>query len=138
MAAKPVVAREDSMAVQREVAVGIGDLGEPSQALSFAFEEASLRKAGLLALHAWHGKAPSGLAAQLKDTLASFRDRYPEVEVSTEVADDHPARLLAEGSGRADLMVIGWHPTGAAGAGSRSVTHGLLRHAHAPVAVVPD
>lgn len=138
LAVSGAVPREDSMAVRREVAVGIGDLGQPSQALSFAFEEASLRKAGLLALHAWPCQPPSGLAAQLEDTLASFRDTYPEVKVSTELADAHPARLLAEASARADLVVIGWHPTGAAGAGSRSVTHGLLGHAHAPAAVVPD
>lgn len=133
-----VVAREDSMAVRREVAVGVGHLGQPSQALCFAFEEASLRTAGLLALHAWPGQAPSGLAAQLEETLASFRNSYPEVKVSTEVADAHPARLLAEASARADLVVIGWHPTGAAGAGTTSVTHGLLGHAHASVAVIPD
>jgi nucleotide-binding universal stress UspA family protein len=154
-----VVAREDSMGVRREVAVGIGDPGQPSHALSFAFEEASLRKVGLLALHAWHwpwpgtgplgtpaaaeraaihaSQTPSDIGTELEDMLASVRGSYPEVEVRTEVADAHPARMLAEASARADLVVIGWHPTGAAGAAGSSVTHGLLGHAHGPVAVIP-
>ena len=93
-----VVAHEDSTAVLRKVVVGIGALGKPGHALGFAFEEASLRKAGLLALHASHwpltgagllgaataaeraaihaSQTPPGLVTRLDDTLASVRKSY--------------------------------------------------------------
>jgi hypothetical protein len=49
-----LVVREETMAVCREIAVGIGDPSQPTSALRFAFEEARLRKAALVVLHAWH------------------------------------------------------------------------------------
>ena len=47
-----VVAHEDSVAVHREVVVGVGDPAEAADSLRFAFEEASMRGAMLLAVHA--------------------------------------------------------------------------------------
>jgi nucleotide-binding universal stress UspA family protein len=47
-----VVAREDNMAVHREIVVGIGDPVEAADSLGFAFEEASMRGARLRAVHA--------------------------------------------------------------------------------------
>lgn len=154
-----VVVREETMAVSREIAMGIGDPGQATDALRFAFEEASLRKAGLLVLHAWHwplpGSGPMGAltaaeraavhasqvtsdtAIRLSELVASLQESYPEVQVSTDVVHGHPARMLAEASARADLVVIGRRPAGATGSGTRSVVHALLSHAHGPVAVVP-
>ena len=154
-----VVVREETMAVCREIAVGIGDPGQPTSALRFAFAEASLRKAGLLILHAWHwpvpGSGPMGTltateraavhasqmssdtAIRLSELVASLQDSYPEVQVSSDVVHGHPARMLAEASARADLVVIGRRATGASESGTRSVVHALLSHAHGPVAVVP-
>ena len=40
------------------VGVGVADLDSCGDALTFAFEEASLRQASLLALHAWHTPRP--------------------------------------------------------------------------------
>ena len=48
-----VVVRDQTTAAHPQVAVGIGDPAEASAALDFAFEEASLRKASLVAVHAW-------------------------------------------------------------------------------------
>ena len=47
-----VVAHEDSLAVHREVVVGVGDPAEAADSLGFAFEEASMRGALLMAVHA--------------------------------------------------------------------------------------
>ena len=47
-----VVAHEDSVAVHREVVVGVGDPAEAADSLGFAFEEASMRGALLMAVHA--------------------------------------------------------------------------------------
>jgi hypothetical protein len=47
-------AREESAAVHRQIAVGVRNPGEATAALEFALEEAALRGASLLAVHAWH------------------------------------------------------------------------------------
>ena len=54
--------REDTMAVHREVAVGIRDPDDTGAPLAFAFEEAALRGAALVAVHSWYW-FPAALAA---------------------------------------------------------------------------
>ena len=151
-----VVVRDATTATHRQVGIGLGDLDHCSDALTFAFEEASLRKASLLAIHAWHAPQtdisrageeftaadPHTLEAegarQLEGLLNDWREKYPDVPVSHDVAHGHPGRALVGLSARADLVVIGKHahPTGRQGPGS--VRHALLNHAHGPVAVVPS
>jgi nucleotide-binding universal stress UspA family protein len=146
-----IVVREETTAVQREVAVGIRDPGDADGALAFAFEEAELRSAELLVVHAWHGIPPGLLARagsqddpgltcaaaeeQLGDMLSAWREKYPTVKVNLYVVDAHPARVLASLSARADLIVIGKH----AGPGPvvGSIQNVVLSHAHGPVAIVP-
>jgi len=48
-----VVVRQETMAVHREIAVGIRDPQDATEALAFAFEEAAARGADLVAVHAW-------------------------------------------------------------------------------------
>ncbi|HEX2821848.1 MAG TPA: universal stress protein [Streptosporangiaceae bacterium] len=148
-----VVVRDETAAVHRQVAVGIGDPDTSAAALSFAFEEASLRRASLLAVHAWN-TAPSGtarlyealatpgtraiqerLARKLAVLLVDWQAKYPDVPISQDVVSGHPGRALAGLSARADLVVIGRHP-GPHGPGA--VTHAVLNHAHGPVVTVPS
>ena len=49
-----VIVRGETVAVHQEIGIGIGDLDASAEPLTFAFKEASLRKAGLIAVHAWH------------------------------------------------------------------------------------
>ena len=49
-----VVRGETAAAGHRLVGVGLGDLDNCADTLAFAFEEAAVRKAGLLTIHAWH------------------------------------------------------------------------------------
>jgi nucleotide-binding universal stress UspA family protein len=49
-----VVVREESVAVHREIAVGIRDPQDTGEAVAFAFEEAALRGADLVAVHTWY------------------------------------------------------------------------------------
>jgi hypothetical protein len=49
-----VVVRDQSVAARRLVGVGVGDLDDCAGTLAFAFEEAALRQASLIAIHAWH------------------------------------------------------------------------------------
>ena len=151
-----VVVRDETTATHRQVGVGIGGLDHCTDSLTFAFEEASLRKASLLAIHAWQAPqtdisragdeftaaTPHALEAeaarQLEGLMNDWREKYPDVPVSHDVVHGHPGRALVGLSARADLVVIGKHahPTGLQGPGS--VRHALLNHAHGPVAVVPS
>ncbi len=149
-----VVVREESMAVHREIAVGVRDPQETASALAFAFEEAALREADLVAVHTWYW-FPSALhrpageddldrfsaeaARSLAAALEGWRQKYPGVQVRQDVVHGHPARVLASYSARADLVVLGRHshPDGV-GPGIGSIQHAVLDHAHGPVAVIPS
>jgi nucleotide-binding universal stress UspA family protein len=148
-----VVVGEETAAVPRLIGVGVGDLDNCADSLTFAFKEAALRKAGLLVIHAWHAAQASisragapvpppawhdtaaDAARELPLLLAGWQEKYPDVPVSQNVVHGHPGRALAGLSARADLVVLGRHP-GLPGPGS--VRHAVLNHAHGPVAIVPS
>jgi nucleotide-binding universal stress UspA family protein len=156
-----VVVREQALPARREIVVGIGDLGQASRTLEFAFEEAALRDAAVVAVHAWSWYLPTrgrlasmdaperaaahtcclspDISAQLGDAIGSWRDRYPGVPAEVQLLRGLPGRVLTAASTRADLVVLGRWPTQRRSSGVRSVTHTVLHHAHAPVAVTaPD
>jgi nucleotide-binding universal stress UspA family protein len=134
-----VVVREETSAVHREIVVGIGDPLDTSAALAFAFDEADLRGATLVAVHSWNWLTSAGwrpadaeqVAAEadknLTEALAPWRDKYPDVSVRCDVVRDHPGHVLASYTGRADLVVIGRHGSAVGG-----IQHALLSHAHGP------
>jgi nucleotide-binding universal stress UspA family protein len=148
-----VVVRDEITAAHRQVAVGIGDADSSAAALSFAFEEATLRKASLFAVHAWSTKPSESARAweafmtpgaqrvqaevtrKLAALLDGWRAKYPDVAVSQDVVYGPPGRALAGVSARADLVVIGRR---AGRHGPAAVTHAVLHHAHGPVVTVPS
>jgi nucleotide-binding universal stress UspA family protein len=144
-----VVVHEGTTAVHREVAVGVRDPADAHGALDFAFEEAAVRGASLLVVHAWSwlpaglpGKSdPESISADLRretcDMLAAWGDKYPAVKVTADVVHAQPARVLASLSARADLVVIGKHEA-EAGHAVGSIQNAVLSHAHGPVAIVPS
>jgi nucleotide-binding universal stress UspA family protein len=148
-----VVVRQDTTVSHGQIAVGVRDQDTSGAALAFAFEEATRRKASLLAVHAWfhpvlrRGAQASRLvtsaqmsakaAEELGSVLHWYRERYPEVPVTGECVHAHPGHALADVSVRADLVVIGRHGGEAPSPGVGTVTHALLNHAHSPVACVP-
>ena len=151
-----VVVRDETAATHRQVGIGIGDLDHFADSLTFAFEEASLRRASLLAIHAWRtpqgdisragdtftGEDPHAFEAEaarhLEGLLNEWREKYPDVPVSQDVVHGHPGRALVGLSARADLVVIGRHAQHPGRQGPGSVRHAVLNHAHCPVAVVPS
>ena len=74
-------------------------------------EEASLRKATVMAIHARPGPGPATAAAgtRLAELMDSWADKYPGVPVSQQVVPGHPAWALIGLSVRADLVVMGRH-----------------------------
>ena len=151
-----VVVREETTAGHRQVGVGIGDPAHSAAALAFAFEEAALRKASLIAVHAWdlpYGQIGSALwdlatpgrpaleeeaARQLDSVLAEWGSKYPDVQVSHDFVHAHPGRALVGLSARADLVVLGRHTREGALPGPGAVRHAVLHHAHGPVVTVPS
>ncbi len=150
-----VVIRDEAPAPHGLVGVGVADLDHCGDALTFAFEEASLRKASLLAVHAWHtpqsdisragqmftessGHAAADAGRHLTALLDDWRAKYPDVTVSQEVMHGHPGRALIGLSARADLVVIGRRAGHHGLPGPGSVRHAVLNHAHGPVVIVPS
>jgi nucleotide-binding universal stress UspA family protein len=137
-----VVFRDQTAAADRLVVVGIRSPEDCGPAVAFAFEEARLRKAALLAVHAWQfpdSRAAEGAAGELDDVLNDCRAGYPDVDASRDVVRGHPGRVLADLSARADLVVLGRHSAnGRLVPGPARVIHAVLSHARGPVVTVPQ
>ena len=156
-----VLVPEQATPGRQEVVVGIGDLDQAGQALEFGFQEAALRDAAVLAVHAWSWYLPTtghsasmadeqraapntcclspDISARLTDTIDRWRDKYPGVPAELKIPRGLPGRALTAASTQADLVVLGRWPVQRSGPGTRSVTHTVLHHAHAPVALTaPD
>jgi nucleotide-binding universal stress UspA family protein len=148
-----VVIHRDETPVHHRIVVGIRDVDDSDAALEFAFDEATHRGAHLLAVQAWYGARPAGAAGsavkpkrvsseaflRLAQLLEPWQEKYPEVEVGTEVIHAHPRQALAEITASADLVVLGRHCGRLTGTDSRPgpTTLAVLEHAHGPIAIVP-
>jgi nucleotide-binding universal stress UspA family protein len=153
-----VVVREETSAVHGEIVVAIRDPHDTSTVVPFAFEEAALRGATLVAVHAWYWlppafddpwvrERPARLAdpakisehasEQLTEVLGRWQEKYPAVKVRHDVVHGHPARVLASYTARTDLVVIGRRDGHHAGPAVGAVQHAVLSHAHGPVAIIP-
>jgi nucleotide-binding universal stress UspA family protein len=152
-AAGPVViVRHSASTVYGEIVVGVDGSEHSEAALAYAFEQARLRGARLNAIYAWQMPALSPYAVAYGDVMdevfrnesaaarrhvAPWREKYPDVEVVESAACDHPVPALSEASRKADLVVVGSRGLGTFGSAVLgSVSHGVLHHAHSPVAVV--
>ena len=69
--------------------------------------------------------------------MQGWQDKYPDVEVRPDVVLEHPAKVLAWYSARADLVIIGRREEGSAGPAIGGTKHPLLNHARGPVVVIP-
>ncbi|OSC24441.1 universal stress protein [Mycobacterium vulneris] len=104
---------------QAPVLVGIDGSPASELATALAFDEASRRRVGLLALHAWADTnisewpeidwptTESMAEESLAERLAGWQERYPDVRVDRIVVRDRPAQQLVQRSEGAQLVVVG-------------------------------
>lgn len=136
------------------VVVGIDGSASSARAIGFAIEEAALRDTHVVAVHAYRHPVSTGpgdmvppvhdkeaLRADedrvLSESLAGWRERYPQVEINRQLMPGRPAPALVELSRYAQLVVVGGYGRGALrGLLLGSVSQHVLHHADSPVAVV--
>ncbi|MEU7143961.1 universal stress protein [Nocardia sp. NPDC046473] len=139
----------DAVSASRPVLVGVDGSSNSVAALELAFEEASRRKVGLTALHAWSDAsgldvpvpgwdgAQESAQAVLAESLAGYTERYPDVAVRRILVADRPVRSLLDESANAQLVVVGSHGRG--GFTSMvlgSTSNALLHSVEVPMIVV--
>jgi nucleotide-binding universal stress UspA family protein len=133
---------------QAPVLVGIDGSPASELATSMAFDEASRRGVGLVAMHSWvdddlHGWAGVDWDRQLEvgkealsERLAGWRERYPDVLVDHRLVSGDPAARLLVASEAAQLTVVGSHGRGGfAGMLLGSVSSAVVQAARMPVIV---
>ncbi|MER7417130.1 universal stress protein [Micromonospora peucetia] len=136
------------------VVVGVDGSETARLAAEFAVEEASVRGAPLVALHAYRHPTSTGpgdmrplvydeteLRSEeervVAESMAGLTERWPDVAVSRETTRGRPRTVLAEASRWAQLLVVGRQGRSElTGLLLGSVSQSLLHHADCPVAVV--
>jgi nucleotide-binding universal stress UspA family protein len=136
------------------VVVGVDGSPASEAAIEYAFEEASMRGAGLVAVHTWldiaFASAWTALpwdddwqavvddeTVLLAERLAGWQEKYPDVQVARVVARDRPVRALTDAAEQAQLIVVGSRGRGALiGMGLGSTSQALVHTAPCPIAVV--
>jgi nucleotide-binding universal stress UspA family protein len=147
----PVLVIRDAEPAAGPIVVGVDGSETAGLAVGFAFEECAHRGAELVPVLAWADSTPVGArewhapgsveqAARrtLSESLAGWRERYPDVVVRPELVHGHPRQVLVEYSKTAQLVVLGSRGRDAfQGLLLGSVSQTLLHHSACPVAVVP-
>lgn len=152
------VVREPSADVGPDAPVVVGvdsaAAADHELTLSAAFVAAMRRRCPLVAVHAWYESGSEqawyrvrseGYEAEvrseqerfLSETMAGWREKYPDVEVRHVVVHGQPASALLEHSERARLLVVGTRGRGGfTGLLLGSTSQQLVHHAPCPVLVV--
>ncbi|MFE7233101.1 universal stress protein [Streptomyces sp. NPDC002405] len=138
----------------RPVVLGLDTAHPDEDLIRFAFEAAARRGTSLRVVHGWYPPLYYGYgvpadaelltspavaeAAGLTEALCTWRRKYPDVEVAEVSRPGSAAELLVAASREASLVVVGRRERrNPLGARIGHVTHAVLHHAAAPVAVVP-
>ncbi|WP_031077855.1 universal stress protein [Streptomyces sp. NRRL S-118] len=138
-----------------EIVIGLDVASPGDEVLAFGFAAADRYACGLRVLHSWAvptiygpdmwGALPllmtevaQDARRALDEALAPWTDKYPDVPVVRECHQGRPAQALAEASRDARLIVVGRRNRSARiGTHIGAVTHAVIHHSLAPVAVVP-
>lgn len=149
-----VVVRPAANPGSTRTVVGVDGSGGSEGALDFAFERASRTGTALFVLYGWRPAASLRMALGgpvsdrtaeetldaerlLGESVAGLAEKYPGVEVYREAVPVPAARVLADASHNAALLVVGSRGRGAfTGMLLGSVSQAVLHDAACPVAVV--
>jgi nucleotide-binding universal stress UspA family protein len=131
------------------VLLGIDGSSASEAATALAFDEASHRGVGLLALHVWSDVGVFPVLGMdwrdreregqeiLAERLAGWQERYPDVRVERLLFCDKPSQWLLKVSERAQLVVVGSRGRGGfPGMLLGSVSSAVAQAAKVPVIVV--
>ncbi|MFF3554112.1 universal stress protein [Streptomyces tsukubensis] len=146
--------RETDRTRYRPVVLGLDANAPDDKLIAFAFDEALRRDTRLIAVHAWNLPPyysyglPSGVspgaelgaseAAALTQALLPWRQKYPALEVVEESVHGRAVNQLVDAARDASLLVVGRRiRRSSLGGRIGSVTHAVLHHSTAPVAVIP-
>ncbi|SFI66858.1 universal stress protein [Amycolatopsis sacchari] len=118
------------------VVAGVDGSPQCARAVGFAFEMAAAAGEPLVVVHAAHRSGVS-LPPEARRQVEDGRRRYPGVPVHERITQERPVRALVTVAADARLVVVGSRGRGGfAGLALGSTSHGVLRHAPCPVAVV--
>ncbi|MFK0246060.1 universal stress protein [Amycolatopsis azurea] len=138
---------------ERPVVVGVDGSRGARAAIAAAFDEACVRGAELIAVHAWEdvsasrsfgdpagsygwGSFTESAQRMLTREVAEYRDGYPDVEVRQVVVHDEPRQELLRWSVQAQLVVVGSRGRGGfRGLLLGSTGQSLIHHAACPVLI---
>ncbi len=143
------------------VVVGLDAAQDSQDALGFAFDEAAVTGAPLIAVYSWDDTTVDGLARmyplpvdrqaieeeyrrRLAEQLAGWAEKYPEVRVHAEVRSGRPYRALLQDTKGGDRAMPSMIVVGSRGRGRfsglllGSTSQALIAQAPCPVAVVRD
>lgn len=126
---------------RQPVIVALDGEADPSPALTLAFQEAMLRDARLVALHAQPMSASAREVAaarlDLADVLAKWEQDHPDVAVSAVIVSGDPDAHLVRWSRSAAVLVVGHPQQRSWGPWTRSVARSVMRQTHCPLIVAP-
>jgi nucleotide-binding universal stress UspA family protein len=146
-----VIHCDENAAPDSSAPVLLGIDGSPASeaATALAFDEASRRGVGLMALHVWSDVGVFPVLGMdwrdresegqeiLAERLAGWQEQYPDVHVERLLFCDKPSRWLLEESERAQLVVVGSRGRGGfPGMLLGSVSSAVAQSARVPVIVV--
>jgi nucleotide-binding universal stress UspA family protein len=141
------------------IVVGLDPYRPEDRMLDLAFRRAAALKVPLVAVHGWETSAAAAWGttaaagvplAPMPDwraeaeeafdqVLASWRTRWPEVDLRAVHSGNHPATAVLDAAEDAQLVLLGRHAEHRTlGFGFGSVTRAVLHYAECPVAVVPS
>ncbi|ORB74359.1 universal stress protein [Mycobacterium scrofulaceum] len=131
------------------VVLGIDGSPASEAATALAFDEASRRRVGLVAVHVWSDVGVFPILGMdwhdrekeadeiLAERLAGWQERYPDVHVERKLFCDKPSDWLLKESERAQLVVVGSRGRGGfPGMLLGSVSSAVAQSARVPVLVV--
>ncbi|MER6102955.1 universal stress protein [Streptomyces sp. NPDC001832] len=153
-----IVVRGDKAGIEGthgRILVGVKEPEGGSAAIRFAFREAEARDCALDAVHAWrcpprnyadHPRTAGEPHLYWKERAVALIDHavadsvrdYPTVRLYSAAVEGTAAKVLAQRSAAADLIIVGAHRRhGRLGPHLGRVARTLLHHADCPVTVIP-